>query len=95
MEWKNVEPNVWKPQDAEDKIEGVLVSVVPKGSEDFSNRYFLENKDGTWLVWGTTVLDDRMGTVKVGSIVRITYKGTELNKRKQATKIFKVEVGTE
>ena len=95
MEWKNVEPEVWKPQNADEQLEGVLVNVVPKGAEGLSAKYYVENKSGTFLVWGSTVLDDRMQVVKVGSFVRITFKGIVKNKRKQDTKIFKVEVGTQ
>lgn len=93
-EWKTVEPNVWKPEKENDSIEGVLVRVVPKSS-DVSARYYLENKEGTHLVWGSAVLDDRMSTISEGTLLRITFKGKQKNNRKQDVKIFKVEMHQE
>lgn len=92
MVWKNVEPNVWKPQTEETSIVGILIKVEPKGSTtSLGSKYYLENKEGQHLVWGSTVLDDRMSIVQVGTLVRITYKGTVKNTKKQDVKIYKVE----
>ena len=93
MEWKSVEPNVWKPEKDGDCVEGVLIRMMPKDSNLLSARYWIENSSkDVVLVWGSTVLDDRMSIVPVGSIVRITYKGKQKNSKKQDVKIFKVEV---
>lgn len=89
-EWKTIEPNVWKPEEEEAKIEGVLLHKEDAIGE-LSARYKLENSDGIYLVWGSAVLDDRMSCVSVGEKVRITYKGKSKNKRGQDVKIFKVE----
>lgn len=91
MAWKNVEPEVWKPQTKGEQVEGVLVNVEPKGS-DLSSKYYVETILGIKLVFGSTVLDDRMKSIKVGEIVRITFEGNVENKRHQLVKIFKVEV---
>jgi hypothetical protein len=91
MVWKNVEPELWKPQAKGEQVEGVLVNVEPKGSE-MSSKYYVETITGIKLVFGSTVLDDRMKSIKVGEIIRITYEGTVDNKRHQPVKIFKVEV---
>lgn len=92
MVFVNVEPVVWKPQNEGEQIEGVLIGKQEKMPGEMSARYFLENKEGQHLVWGSTVLDDRMATIKVGDIIRITFKGVVKNKRKQDVKIFSVEV---
>jgi len=92
MVWKDVEPNVWKPQSEGESISGVLIKVELKGTTNaLGSKYYVENTTGQYLVWGSTVLDDRMTLVTIGTLVRITYKGTTLNKRKQEVKIYKVE----
>lgn len=88
--WVEVNPGIWKPERAEDAIEGVLIAKETKGSFD-SMAYTLELKPGDFMiVWGCAVLDERMKCVNVGQRVRIVYKGKELNKRDQEVKIFKV-----
>lgn len=94
-EWKTVEPGTWKPAKEGDSVEGVLMNKQPKEGQ-LSARYLVEtNKDGKTevvLVWGSTVLDDRLSVVPVGSLVRITFKGKQKNKRGQDLNIYKVEV---
>ncbi len=93
MVWKDVEPNVWKPQGEGDNIVGVLIKVEPKGTTNsLGSKYYLENTTGQHLVWGSTVLDDRMVTVAIGTLVRITFKGMVKNQKKQDVKLYKVEV---
>jgi len=96
MVWKSVEPEVWKYENEGELIEGVLVEVVPK-TDECGTKYYIENTSGQWIVYGTVVLDERMGSVKIGELVRVTYKGSKPNKdkRKNDTKIFKVEVNRE
>ena len=90
-EWKAIEPGVWKPDQKEDSINGLLINKEPK-TNDLGARYSIENVNGTFLVWGSAILDDRMQYVKVGSKVRITYKGKTSNKKGQDVNLFKVEV---
>ena len=93
MEFEEIEPNVWKPQKDGDSIEGVIVRKDTDVGTNKSNTYHLEKDGDQIMVWGSTVLDDRLAYVKVGEYVRITFKGTQPNKRGQETKIFKVEKG--
>lgn len=92
-EWQTIEPGIWKPEKEGDQIVGVLVSKEPKDeSNGVSAKYYLENQNGMFLVWGSAVLDDRMQYVKVGQKIRITFEGKTKNKRNQDVNLFKVEV---
>jgi hypothetical protein len=93
-DWESVEPGIWKPNKVGDFIQGVLISKESKGSFD-SEAYSIETEtEGFKLVWGSTVLADRMKFINIGDIVRIEFKGVEKNKLGQDVKIFKVSRGT-
>ncbi len=94
QDWELVEPGVWKPENAGDEIVGVLVNVEP--ADDAANigaRYYLENTQGRFFIWGTAVLDDRMKYVKIGQLVKIVFQGKVNNKRGQTVNMFKVYTG--
>ncbi|VBB44957.1 conserved hypothetical protein [uncultured Desulfatiglans sp.] len=91
--WKTIEPGVWKPIKAGDYIIGILVNKEPKDeTSGLSARYYLENDEGMFFVWGCAVLDDRMQYAKVGGKVRITYEGVTANKRNQKVNLYRVDV---
>jgi len=91
--WKPIEPAVWKSGKVGDQIIGVLVNKEPKDENtQLSARYYLENKDGMFLIWGCAVLDDRMQYVKVGVKIRVTYEGETTNKRNQKVILYRVDV---
>jgi len=89
-DWKEVETDVWKPENPEDMIEGVLVAKTPREG-DLSERYKVETKEGIKLVWGSAILSDRLETVPVGTEVRITFKERKQLPKNKTLKIFKVE----
>jgi hypothetical protein len=92
-EWQAIEPGVWRPENEGDQISGVLVSKEPRAeASGISARYYIENQDGMFLVWGSAVIDDRMQYVKIGQKVRITFEGRTKNKKNQQVNLFKVEV---
>jgi hypothetical protein len=92
-EWKTIEPGVWKPEQKGDHIIGVLVNKTPKDEQSgLSARYYIENENGTFFLWGSAVIDDRMQYVKVGQKVRITFEGKTKNKRNQDVNLYTVEV---
>lgn len=92
-EWKTIEPGVWKPEQVGDHIIGVLLNKAPKDEQSgLSARYYIENPEGTFFVWGSAVIDDRMQYVKVGQKVRITFEGKTKNKRNQDVNLYTVEV---
>lgn len=72
---------------------GVLIGKEPKEENSgLSARYYIENSNGRFFVWGSAVLDDRMQYVKIGQKIRITFEGKTKNKRNQDVNLFKVEV---
>ena len=92
-EWKTIKPTVWKPVDVGDNIIGMLVNKEPKDENSgISAKYYIENEQGTFFAWGSTVLDHRMQYVKVGQKIRITFEGKTKNKRGQDVNLFRVEV---
>ena len=88
--WISVQPEVWKPEQEEDSIEGVLVLRSEHSGRYDSEAYYIENKSRTVVVFGTTVLEARMRLMKIGDVVKIVYKGIEKNSRNEDTKIFEV-----
>ena len=91
--WKSIEPGVWKPEVEGDEITGVLVNKEPKDEKkDLSARYYIENNEGMFLVWGTAVIDNRMLHVGIGQKVKITFKGKAKNKKGQDLNLFEVSV---
>ena len=92
-QWKTIQPTVWKPEKSGDNIIGVLVSKEAKDEiTGISAKYHIENSTGTFFVWGSAVLDDRMQYAKIGQKVRITYEGKTKNKRGQDVNLFRVDV---
>ena len=88
-EYEEINPAIWKPEKEGDSIEGTLVSKETMGSYE-SNAYNIQNTEGRFLVWGSAVLDQRMQYVEIGERVKIEFKRTELNDKKQKLKIYKV-----
>lgn len=97
MVFKEIDPGFWTYENDGDVIEGILVKKETDVGENKSNLYSIETSPGQFSsVWGSTVLDQRMSLVVVGSKIRITYKGLGESKAgRNAPKIFKVELETE
>ena len=86
--WESVEPELWKPEEEGDQVEGVLLNKEEGVGVNESKLYQLETKDGIKNVWGSTVLDNRMKLVNVGDYIKIRFDGFVKNKKGQDTKIF-------
>lgn len=97
MAYQEVNPTTWTYSQDGDFIEGFLIRVQEDIGINKSMLYSIETPDGVKSVWGATILNERMALVKVGSKVKITYKGlaTDVKKGKNPAKIFKVEVDKE
>lgn len=93
MTFQENNPGFWKPQNEDDLVEGILIKREENVGANKSMLYTIE-KDGEPInIWGSTILDQRMVGIKVGDLIRITYKGLgEKVGGKNAPKIFKVEV---
>jgi len=94
MAYKEINPTDWKPESNGDFIEGILIRKQENVGMNKSMLYSVETAPSVVKsVWGAAILDSRMGLVKVGSKVRITYKGlAEAKGGYSPAKIFKVEV---
>lgn len=91
-EWVEVNPGIWKPEKQGDSVSGKYVGKKEKVGVNESTLYYLEQTNGIQTgVWSSTVLENRMQFINVGDIIKITFTGTQENKRGQPTKIFKVE----
>ena len=88
--------STWAHKNEGDTLEGVLISRIPAYKENkVSARYYIENPDGKYMVWGAADLDDKMAQVKIGDYVRLTYHGKkDIGKGKTLHK-FTVEVDDE
>ena len=59
-EWVSTEPQIWKEEEKGDTIEGKLVGKREKGGKYGNASYLIENDEGVRVVFGTTVLENRM-----------------------------------
>lgn len=91
MTFKEVNPDIFKFENKGDSLEGVLVKKAP-GKYPDSQNYTLKTEDGLKVIFGSTILDDRMALIEIADTIRITYEGTkDSDKGKNPTKLFKVE----
>ncbi len=90
MTYKEIIPDFWKPEAAEDSIEGIYIACDEKVGTNNSNVYILENDGKQIKVWGSTIIDDRMRLISPGDKVKIIFKGETKNKKGQALKLFSV-----
>lgn len=96
MAYEKIEIGVWKPENANDRIEGVYTAKQEDVGTNKSNVYTIEVDKKPVTVWGSAVLDAKMTAVKPGDKVRITYLGLGQAKPGQnAPKQFDVEVDRE
>jgi|TARA_Y100000310_G_scaffold248870_1_gene254865 hypothetical protein len=93
MTYEEINPEDWKYENDEDFIEGIVVNKQEDVGINNSKLYSIETQEGVKNVWGSAILDSRMNLVKLGDMVKITYKGlAEAKQGKKPAKIFKVEV---
>lgn len=96
MAFEENNPGFWIPEAEEDSITGVLIKIEEDVGTNKSMLYTIEADNKPTNIWGSTILDQRMIGMKVGDLIRITYKGLgEKSGGKNAPKIFKVEYDRE
>ena len=95
MEFQKINPGVFKPTKDGESVEGTLLSIEEsKKFKDGGKVYHLETPEKAQVVvFGTTVLDDRMSYIKMGDYCKIIFKGVQKNTKGQDTKIFEVYKG--
>jgi len=93
MTFEEIQNEVWKPEIEGDSITGVLLSREEHVGTNDSMLYTLEVEKKPLLVWGSTVLDGKMVSVKNGDLVKIEYLGkAEPKPGKNPAKMFKVYI---
>ncbi len=90
IEYEDINPGVWKPENPGDSISGVLVDKRTSQGQYNSNAYVLDTPDGLMTVWGSTVLDNRMSLVDIGDQLLITFVEKKVNDKGQDLKIYSV-----
>ena len=89
-DWESVEPEIWKPVEAGDTVEGILLFRRVRGGKYNKEAYCIEDRGKKLLLFGTTVLEEQMRFVSVGDFVRVVYKGTQKGKKDNDIKLFEV-----
>jgi len=73
MEWQEVIKNVWDFEQ-EKEIVGVLIRKID--SQFGGNDFILDVKEkGEVLIYGKTVLQNKMNDLKEGTVIKIEYLG--------------------
>lgn len=85
--------NVW---DKLAPIEGRYAKLEQgMGAKANSNLYTIQTDNGPFKVWGSTVLDDKLTSVPMGSYVKIEYMGKETSKTGTQYHTYRVFVDTD
>lgn len=91
MAFQEVEVGVWKPENEDDEITGILTKIESDVGANDSMLYTLEVEGKPVGVWGSAVLDIKMVAAKEKDLVKIVYLGKgEATGGKNAPKLFKV-----
>lgn len=95
MVFEEVETGLWKPEEAEDEIQGVLLKVQENVGSNKSYFYTLEVDKKPIGVWGSAILDPKMLAVDIGDLIKIRYDGLgEAKGGHSAPKLFTVFIDT-
>ncbi len=91
MVFEEVESGLWKPENSEDEIQGILMKVQEDVGANNSYFYTLEVEKKAIGVWGSTILDSKMLAAKIGDLIKIRYDGLgEAKAGHSAPKLFTV-----
>lgn len=91
MTWEKQESaSIWLPKENGDTLEGEVVFVNPEGL--YGVQYTIKNGADEFMTPSHKVLQSRMAKAKVGTKVKIVFKGEEVNKTKgqNPTKMYEV-----
>lgn len=70
-------PEIWKPEEEGDSIEGIYVQKKINVGKNQANLYVFEIEGSLTSIWGCAVLDNAMTdpNIEIGDTLRITYEG--------------------
>lgn len=89
--YKKVESKVWKPTQENEELAGTYKGQTQ--SVEYSNVvYHIENKEGEFAVFGSTILNDKMRNIVAGTEIIIIYLGLQENKKQGQNDIKLFEV---
>lgn len=81
----------WEPKE-EESIEGILREKRTMIGPNDSNLYVVEDTKGKkTAVWGSAVLDSRLGKLPVGAMVKVTFLGLAKGKKGTSYKNYEVQ----
>lgn len=80
--------------DRDEVLIGLFVKVEENIGPNKSRMYSVKTKDKVVKFWGSTVLDDKLMGVPVGSQVKVEYEGMKQGKRGEY-KSYKVFIDTD
>lgn len=75
MTFEKVEIDTWKPQEANQELEGIFVKYESEVGTNKSMLYNMDVKGKPISVWGSAILDTKMVAVKPGDLIKIIYLG--------------------
>lgn len=76
----------------DDPVEGVYLGVQDNVGPNDSKMYTVRTKDGDVKVWGSTVLDNKLANLPIGSYLKIEYDGKKKGKRGTSYHDYKVYI---
>ncbi len=96
MTFEKVEIDTWKPQEANESVEGIFIKAEPEVGTNKSMLYSIEVNNKPTAVWGSAILDTKMSAVRPGDLIKIIYLGKgEAKGGHNAPKLFDVYVDYE
>ncbi len=88
--YEDVAENFWDPKEEGDSVSGRLVQIQREVGPNKSMLYSIELEDKSIsLVWGSTVLDNKMSAVIKDNDIKIIYLGMKSGEREY--KDYKVQ----
>ncbi len=96
MAFEKVEIDTWKPQEANESIEGIFIKAEPNVGTNKSMLYSIDVAGKPWAVWGSAILDPKMVAVKLSDLIKIVFTGKgEAKGGHNAPKLFDVYIDYE
>lgn len=89
---RKIEPGVWKPEKAGDKIRGLYISKDEEVGTFKSTAYHLDVDGNPMTVWGSAALNPKMAGIKPGDLIEIEFTGTTPSEKGADTKLFDVSI---